>query len=206
MWDLDSLYFHLDHIGNEEFYNVELQTSGVYLSKNSLKNLRSKGLKTICLSVCDLMDSDNNMKVMGVPKDLKYNLDDVCEEIKESGLNLRICISLMDVYNDIDPKDIYKNLKELGADQVTFKTLYGKSIWLKKHAFTSMEKLKNYILFHTTITEPLPVGLTKYSVDQLGTVLNENCMNYNENGVVHPIIHEDHRLYSKWDDKGSLIF
>ena len=50
------------------------------------------------------------------------------------------------------------------------------------------------------------MGVYKYSVNGIGTVIFEECMSHNNEDIVHPILHQDHRLYSRWDDKGSLIF
>ena len=56
----------------------------------------------------------------------------------------------------------------------------------------------------------LPYGATKYSLNGLSVVIDDDCMGKNnhnqENNYKYLILHPDCKLYSSWDDPASLIF
>jgi len=134
------------------FYVIELQTTGVYLDDKTLKWLREViGVKTISLSVSDLFDNENNLDIIGVHKNLRFDLDEISKKIKSYGFNLRISLNVLkklenDIYTNDDKypriihlktldndkvfqyiddyKKIFTRLKELQSDQVTFRQLW----------------------------------------------------------------------------------
>ena len=58
-----------------------------------------------------------------------------------------------------------------------------------------------------TPLELLPLGARKYSYMGISTVLDDDCMSKEENQVIrYLILRENCKLYTKWDDKASLLF
>jgi len=128
---------------NYPFPNVELQTTGVFLSEcedkfnekgelykvyayiNLLKHI---GVNTISLSISNVFDDnlfdDNNMKVIGVSEKLKFNLSDLVKLLKEHGFNIRFSLNMLKVYDDYFAHQIIERCKTLGADQITFRKMY----------------------------------------------------------------------------------
>jgi len=193
-----------------------------------LQKLRETGVNTISLSLSDMFDSENNRVLNGTSKKQKVDIDKVCKEIKRMNMNLRLSLNMTDVYNgstkeiytEILPR-IFKRAKELGADQITFRKLYmsptedtEQDKWIKEHAVDPQifSFLSDYIVgVHGRFLGVLPFGAKKYSVDGISTVIDDNCMD-NANMRVDPdaykylILRPNCKLYSHWDDKGSLIF
>ena len=53
----------------------------------------------------------------------------------------------------------------------------------------------------------LPYGFIQYSVNGISTVIDDNCMSKdNIDEMKYAILRPNGHLYSRWDDKGSLIF
>lgn len=74
--------------------------------------------------------------------------------------------------------------------------------------FMSVQSLKEYIL---KVGEPLyrlPFGAMLYSIKGMSTVLDDDCMSKAENKDVlkYFVLRENCKLYTRWDDDGSLVF
>ena len=55
--------------------------------------------------------------------------------------------------------------------------------------------------------ERLPFGALRYSVDGISTVVDDDCMNQEvKDTLKYLILRPDCKLYTKWDDAGSLLF
>ena len=53
----------------------------------------------------------------------------------------------------------------------------------------------------------LPYGFIQYSVNGISTVIDDNCMSKDTiDEMKYAILRPNGHLYSRWDDKGSLIF
>jgi len=99
----------------------------------------------------------------------------------------------------------------------------------------TLNKIETYIKHQGTMLEKLSFGSMKYSVKGMSTVIDDNCMAtknsidfgkssgpqvlnrdwidqsrvvvpFEEMNIRYYIIREDGRLYTRWNDKGSLIF
>jgi len=229
---ISDLYCSIYQINyNNTFPNMEIQTTGVFLSEyeefysedgnnNNLRKeytnlnfLQGINVNTISLSVCDIFDSNNNWNIMKTPKKLRTNLDDLCKLIKDYGFNLRLSINLLNVYNEFIPEEIFERCKELSADQVTFRELYSydsgkESKWVLDNScsYEAKQEIKKYIQEFDPLYM-LPFGATVYSVNEMSVVLDSDCMSKNSiDSFKYLIIREDGKLYCRWDDKGSLIF
>jgi hypothetical protein len=145
----------------------------------------------------------------------KIDIDKICHLIKENNINLRLSLNMNDTYNEVLIESIFKRAKELGADQVTFRKLYtsGKDTpqdkWIKKHQVRESfwEYAKIYIKCVGNCLGKLPYGAWKYSVSGVSTVIDEDCMSKEaKEDLKYLVLRPNCKLYSRWDDKGSLIF
>ena len=199
----------------DPFINIEMQTTGVLLDEAYLMFLRDfVGLTTISLSLSSFGNL-LNAEINQTSEKLRVNIERLCHLIKKLGFNLRLSINLTDAFNLYDGEKVFEYCKVLKADQVTFRVLYksnnntDKDAWIEEH--TIDEKVFNSIKLYTIKVgkklENLPSGAQKYSVDGITTVIDTDCMSKKENETYrYLILRENCKLYSKWDDKGSLIF
>ena len=194
---------------------VELQTSGVgLLDAILLYRDWFRDISTISLSVVDIFDSINNANIMVMPMDRTVPINYTVAELKRMGFNVRLSINLTNIYNDVSVSQIFRRLIELEVDQVTFRKLYKsgedtkQDKWIDENSdgFT-VDRIALYIKDHGQELERLPFGAMKYSVEGISTVVDDDCMAKEMKNVLkYMIIREDGKLYTKWDDKGSLIF
>lgn len=212
---------------DKPFRKVEIQTTGVGVQKvfRIGKDISDGFISTASLSVADVFSDASNLSIMNTPKFLHFNLENICDLLKSRGLNLRLSLNLTDVYNIEDcgsafevfeyAKSIFKRCKELGADQITFRQMYtsglntDKDRWIKEHMVASelVREIEGYIRSAGRKLEVLPFGAIKYSVDGMGVVLDDDCMNERPSTVMkYLILRPNGKLYSRWDDEGSLIF
>lgn len=202
------------------FRCIEVQTSGVGLAKHFLladspERDLLKDIDTFALSVVDLFDSENNARIMNMSKKLAVDLDMLCHLIKNQNKNLRICINLINIYDHVDIDLIFQRLRELGADQVTFRRLYhtdgydDENDWIKRNEM-NIDEFVNYQTFikdRARELDRLPFGAMKYSYEGISIVVDDDCMSQIVKQVMkYLILRENAKLYSKWDDEGSLIF
>lgn len=194
---------------------IEMQTTGVLLDDGYLRFLRNHvGVSTISISLSSF-DNKENAEVcqMKLPVDLKL----LCHEIKRYDFNLRLSINLTDCFSDMSASEIFDQCKNtFVADQVTFRVLYQSGLdtpqdqWLEKHALNSarLEEIKRFILENGKPLERLEYGALKYSVCEMSTVLDDDCMSKAEDKEEYKylVLRPNCKLYSKWDDKASLIF
>jgi len=123
---------------------------------------------------------------------------------------------MTNTYDNYSPKNIFEYAKErLEANQITFRVLYEsgkneeKDKWVRKNkAHTEkITEIKYYILEHGKPLEILPFGAVRYSINGMSVVLDDDCMNTKpKEQMKYVILRSDCHLYSRWDDKGSLIF
>lgn len=203
---------------------IDLQTSGVTLIDYNqpvggpqpvLRWLRNAGLSTIALSLSSTI-SVENANYNGTPQNIKVHIVRVCEEIKRYDFNLRLSLNMTDAFDHLSGHDIFKQCKYLGANQVTFRMLYEsgedteQDKWIREHKVASdvEESIINYIHKNGRRLERLPFGALRYAVDGMSVVVDRDCMSTEEENEVirYLILRPDCKLYSKWDETGSLIF
>lgn len=195
--------------------NIELQTTGVLLDNYNLQFLKNCiGVKTISLSLSST-DSLKNAEICGIKE--KFNITDLCHEIKKAGFNLRLSLNMTNEFDDMIPYDIFHWAHHNKADQITFRKLFSGddksnpiNEWIKKNECTddTLNNIESYIKHQGVELEKLSFGSTKYTVKGISTVIDDDCM-ATKNSIDNPryyIIREDGRLYTRWNDKGSLIF
>jgi len=210
---------------------LELQTSGnmlvvdrsnepTYDTSNLHFLKRFVGVSTISLSVSNIFDDENNWEVQNTPEKHRVPLSQLCGMIKAHYFNLRISMNMTNVYENHTPADIFFKLKQLGADQVTFRKLYisedtisEQNAWIEENRFDNdlLDEIQRGVMKEGTFLGVLPFGAEKYSINKITTVVDNNCMD-NPRARVEPdtykylILRPNCKLYSSWDDNGSLIF
>ena len=208
---------------DKPFRNLELQTSGVGLDEETLRWLRNTiRVSTISLSLSSIFSSDKNAEYNRTPEKMKVDIDALCKEIKRYDFNLRLSLNMTDEYDDIvhwstlHVNKIFIRAKELGADQITFRKLYNSGLhtpqdkWIEEHAVLeeAWPVLNGYIKDVGRKLEKLPFGAVRYSVREMSIVVDDDCMS-TESGkeeIKYLILRRNCKLYTQWDDKGSLLF
>jgi sulfatase maturation enzyme AslB (radical SAM superfamily) len=198
------------------FRNIEMQTTGVLLDNNYLRFLRNHvGVNTISLSISSFIDSEN-VEIIGMPKTEaeKFNLKELCANIKKYDFNLRLSLNMTSHFNRYTPSELFRLCKEeYDADQVTFRVLYNSGMntpqdqWIEKNKADQsiIDYINNYIKSYGKELKILPFGLIKYSVNNMGVVIDNDCMSktVSENDKYH-ILRPNCKTYSRWDDEASL--
>jgi hypothetical protein len=196
---------------------------------DNLKWLRETvRIKIISLSLFDIFDSKNN-SLYSRPKNEKayVDIEETCKQIKEHGFTLRLSINMTDLYDvkGITPKQIFERAKELGADQITFRILYSTDnpqteeetkidCWIQQNraSIEYMTSVHNFIAISGKQLERLSFGAIRYSVNGISCVVDDNCMGKpieNEDvkeDIKYFILRPNCKLYTRWDDSGSLWF
>lgn len=195
---------------------VEIQTSGTLLDDEYLRFLRDcVQVNTISLSLSNVFCSEKNAVYNRTDPRHIVDIDHLCSEIKRYDFNLRLSLNMTDYYNDETAESIFKRALQLKANQVTFRVLYEsgqgteEDKWAQEHRCDNkvIDNITEYILKHGRALEILPFGAVKYSVHEMSVVLDKDCMNTKTSDVMkYLILRPDCKLYSRWDDKGSLVF
>lgn len=198
------------------FRKIDIQTTGVLLDENYLRFLRNHvGVSTVALSVSDLFDSKNNGEINGTPNSLLVDIPKLCSLIKKYDFTLRLSLNLNALYNGRSADCVFKKAKELGANQITFRELYisgtgtPQDEWIKKNLISRefLTELNSYILEKGKFLRVLEYGHKLYSVDEMSVVVDDDCMSKRgKEELRYLILRPDCKLYSSWDDKGSLVF
>ena len=204
------------------FRNIEIQTTGAKIDKYTLGCLRNNGITTISLSVSCLNNDEVNSDIINGER-TPINLRKLCVEIKEFGFNLRLSLNVTKwIYLYEEPSGDFENIfkycsEELKADQVTFRKMYtdGKDTpqakWISENnvnVIPYFKGLNEYILKNGRYLETLEYGSRRYSVMGMSTVVDEDCMAKSEEKktLKYLILRPNCKLYTQWDDKGSLLF
>ena len=203
------------------FRNIEIQTSGLLLNQKNIDFLISKlRVKTISLSLSALDEELNFRYNNPIHDKFRLNIKDTCKLIKDNGLNLRLSLTLTDYYNKYDSVDImgslFDRIKNLGADQVTFKSLYEsggnlpEDLWVRKHkANPKIEPLiTEYIRTEGDIIRRLYTGEYVFSINGMAVVINKDCMSTKiiDDVLRYVILKSNGKLYTRWDNPASLLF
>jgi sulfatase maturation enzyme AslB (radical SAM superfamily) len=198
---------------------IEIQTSGYSLSDinmiDIITTLKSLGITTISLSLSSVWNDEENAEYNGMID--KIDIEEICFQIKRLNLNLRLSLNMTDYQMDEgrDAVKLFNRIKTLNADQVTFRKLYCSSVdckeneWIRKHAIGEnyFTELNYYIKDKGVPLEHLPFGAMRYSVDRVSIVVDDDCMAKNEyNAIKYLILRPNCKLYTRWDDDGSLLF
>ncbi len=193
----------LQEIGNfnkilNNYFNFEIQTTGVLLNNNNLNFLKNIGIKIISVSVFDIFNDKNNLDIIDVKEKLIFSLNDICKNIKDTGFILRLSINLINTYNKHTIKQLFNKIEELNPDQVTFKNLWYTeednpiNNWIKTNKASNdiLNKISNYLDING-----YKISNYKYSFKNKSIWLIDNCMIGN-----YVILRNDANLYRSWID------
>jgi len=207
------------------FKNIQIQTTGTLLDRKYLEFLQNHvGVNVICVSIASF-DSKENAEICG----MKYPVDLIrfCMLVKDMGFTLRLSInclentlpSLVKVSDasNIPTMDImFKLIKQIyNPDQITFRDMYqdgsGSEVaeWVFYHKMHPMvfNKIKAHIKEHGVFLNTLEYGFDRYSINGMSTVVDTDCMSKDKKEEIkYLILRPDCKLYTKWDDKGSILF
>jgi hypothetical protein len=199
---------------SKPFRWIEMQTTGVLLDRPYLRFLRNAvGVSTISVSM-SAMDSYLNCKYNGTNENLRVDIEELCYNIKDYDFNLRLSLNMTDYYNEMSAEGIFNKCKQLNADQVTFRMLYTSGTnskqdkWIEEHACRKAvtDEVKQYVTGHEPL-EILEYGAVKYSIEEMSVVVDDDCMSkIPKKELKYLVLRPNCKLYSKWDDKGSLVF
>jgi hypothetical protein len=141
---------------------------------------------------------------------LRFKLTDLCRRIKSKGFILRISLNLVNIYDNYSPAQVINRLKELEADQATFRVLWaGKedneiSRWIKNNG-AAQDFIENVEIYCVTVGNLLPAAYPKYQVGNLTVVIDEDCMAEKSVGEIrYLILRSDCNLYTKWNSASSV--
>ncbi|PKK95784.1 MAG: radical SAM protein [Tenericutes bacterium HGW-Tenericutes-4] len=196
------------------FKRVEMQTTGTLLNLDYLKFLRQVvGITTIALSISSFKNEEN-IEIIGMRE--KLNLEELCKNIKDQGFNLRLSVNLSKVFDTYTPEQFMKECENLKVDQLTLRVLYesGESNlpqnkWIQENKIRDsfLEEFKAYIKTYGRPLELMEFGQMRYSLKNISLVIDDDCMSLQvKDTLKYLILREDCKLYTKWDDKGSLLF
>lgn len=216
-------FAHWNQMIQSPFRWIELQTSGVFLSDEYLRFLRNTvGVATISLSLSDAFDTDRNAEINGTPEKLKVDIEMVCREIKRYDFNLRLSLNMTASYEQrlgVEQNaaaKLIERARQLNANQVTFRQLYvsgeadlPQNHWIRENAASSelMRNVTTFVRERGRALEMLPFGAMRYSVQGMSVVVDTDCMSTEaKRAMKYLVLRPDCKLYTKWDDEGSLLF
>lgn len=209
--------------GCSSFNWIEIQTSAVGFDRNYARFLRNTvGVSVISLSLSSF-DDDLNANVVGMPKNMKVNIEEVCAIAKEYDFTLRLSLNMCNemlvsteefLYSEMIPT-IFSKASKLGANQLTFRKLYEsgdnkQSQWIKEHAVDGrfFDHLHYYVKENGQIIGTLPYGYKQYSVNGISVVIDEDCMNEKKaerETSKYFVLRPDCKLYDGWREE-DIIF
>lgn len=205
------------------FHWIEIQTSGVTLDEEKLRYLRNTvRVSTISLSISSF-DNEINKNYNGTPENLTVDITKLCAMIKKYDFNLRLSLNMTDSFEDVihsdwcqyNPNHIFDKCKELGVNQITFRKFYDSGLnteqdkWIQKHkaSDTCFEEINKHIKKNGRELEVLPFGAIRYSVNGMSVVVDDDCMNSEvKKDIKYMVLRPNCKLYTKWDDEGSIMF
>jgi sulfatase maturation enzyme AslB (radical SAM superfamily) len=207
----------LNQAQGKPFRILELQTSGVGLDEEALRWLRNTiRVCIVSLSLSSVWSSERNREYNATPEKLAVDIDGLCALVKRYDFTLRLSLNMTDEYDGSEPRDIFVRAKALGADQLTFRKLYssGKDTeqdeWIARHGMREdrWARIDGFIRERGRRLERLPFGAWRYSVDAISTVVDDDCMStaMDKDEIKYLVLRPNCKLYSKWDDTGSLLF
>ncbi len=196
------------------FKNIEIQTSGFQLNKQ-IYFLLEMGVNTISLSISSL-NSIINQKINQTKE--YFNIYETVKNIKNTYGKPKIRLSLN--LNKIGfpntnyikiLKDIYNNFEGM-VDEVTFRELYltgneEKDNWINENKLSLKDigidsSINNNLEFKGLLNN----GLSQYQYKNISVVIDDDCMSKKRKDIIrYLILRKDGNLYTKWDDKKSII-
>ena len=211
----------LHELIGKPFTNIEMQTTGKFLENaNYLRFLKNfVGVSTMAISISSPSDNENNFILNGcksIENGMKVNLENFTSLLKDYGFNVRLCFNLSNHYRFDDAEGFFDFCKtNLHGDQVTFRVLYAseddteQAKWIKDNQLSKaqLKRLTTYINKFEPISETM-YGATIRYINGMSVIFDDDCMGKNptRSAMKYLILRPNCKLYSSWDDPGSLVF
>lgn len=197
------------------FSMVELQTNGLDLTKEIIKEYYRHGLTTISLSRCHF-DNEINNSLMGIkqnqPLEEFQKIDfPICKR-----MSITLCKGYID--NKAAIMAILNQCKAYGFQQLTLHPIGLPKVckdnkvkeFIKEHELsrTQLVNIESYLKFYGYLIYKFPWGGKMYSVNDI-TVVMGYCLDRpedRERGTFHSLILGcDGHIRLSWEHKGSVI-
>ncbi len=91
---LEGLYLAMQTL-DHPFLNIEIQTTGAFLDRDYLEFLKMFGVTTVALSTFNIESNRINREIEE-SADKNFNIERLCKDITDLGMNLRICLNVTD--------------------------------------------------------------------------------------------------------------
>ena len=194
------------------FYNIAIQTTGSGLTDDDIKELAIDGVTTMAISTNSL-DDEENCAISNMPKEKRVKLDSLIVASKENNMIVRLCYNMTSAFNKYSFDDLINYALERDVDQVTFRKIYASgnndkiNAWIANHKYNDFDMIRKRVVEDGKLIARLPYGFLQYSVKGISIVVDDDCMSKdNIEEMKYAILRPNGHLYSRWDDKGSLIF
>lgn len=196
------------------FYNISIQTTGSGLTPIDIQALASAGVTTLALSLNSFNDLEN-WDITHTPMNKRImTTKQLIEEAKYHNMVVRICINLTDAFLGYSPDYYFDWANKENVDQITFRKIYkngngDEAKWVEAHEFpeNKFQDICDYVRSHGEPIARLPYKFIQYSLNGISTVVDDNCMSKDSiEDMKYAILRPNGHLYSRWDDKGSIIF
>ncbi|MEE3309318.1 radical SAM protein [Sharpea azabuensis] len=231
---LQGLYLAMKSL-DKPFNNIEIQTTGAMLNYDFLKMLKMIGVTTVAVSTFNILDDTINREIEE-SADKNLNIQQLCDNIEELGMNVRICVNVTDyvltenqrrtLQRDTETEKVahiieYVNnllnrCHELHANQVTFRKMWAnegtpEAEWIHNNEDYSgyiLDEIKTAVKSNGTLLNVLPYGAARYDYLGFSIVIDTDSMAKDETNTAtkYYIIREDGKMYSSWDSAASIIF
>jgi sulfatase maturation enzyme AslB (radical SAM superfamily) len=200
----------LSYIDRFSQYPLELQTNGIWLSKNTekIEELAQTGLNIVAVSV----DSKPDLSLVS----------HMFRAIKSYGMLLRICFNFTDtVFDDNFAQFTENHFAHYPIDQVLIRNIgYPKHNVVKRDSITEWIDKHNaqgkYNEFYTEVSNEYTVPLIRtlahgakvFDYKGIAVCFSDYCIQeaHNEEDLRSLIFLEDGHLYTSWSSKASKIF
>lgn len=205
------------------FRDIEMQTTGAFVDKDMLGFLRSLGVQTIGVSTFCINNDEINKDITRT-SDKNLNLVELCKNIKEAGINIRLCLNMTDHILDVSkvedgkitPDKIFDICAELGANQVTFRKMWApddtseQGAFIRdncKHASEYIDQINKVIATEGTYLNTLEYGAKRYAYRGFSTVIDIDPQSTEVNEEIkYYVIRQNGKMYSDWNSPASLVF
>ena len=200
---------------------VDFQTTGIMLlDEGVLDDLKyNVGVTTIALSMVHPFNADANFAIQGTPQQLQFHYGELFAALRERNFTIRVCFNMTkDLLGTHDAAETFEWLRQQGVHQATFRVLYStegieceQNQWISEHGASAAAVQRwvgDYIREHGRPLEKLPFGARRYSVGGISTVIDGDCMtpDTEREGIRYLILQPNCKLYTRWDDPGSILF
>ena len=198
----------LEFVKKFQEWPVEIQTNGIWLSKNLwfLNNIMLVGTDIIAVSI-DTMEQF-------------WDYENLFNKIKKLGMVVRVCMNVTNLLKINRFFELFIKLtKEDLVDQLLFRNITIPNNTSKEHSAAkwitnNVDKYNYSDLYHQLMDSnpneirTLPDGTKVYDVNGVSVTFSDYCIqDRNDSEDIRSLIFmEDGHLYTSWNSKASMLF